>query len=122
VKTSSVLALLFLVLLACASCGSSDGSSNAASAQVGEAAYEKAYKNAWVTACKKAVTDIHRRDSTRRVGHVTCRSPKGQQEGNLAYDPKVARSQGRDEGTFDGCAFAWDEAYASSGADVEPRC
>jgi hypothetical protein len=90
--------------------------------QVGEAAYQRAYKNAWVTACKKAVTDIHRRDSSRRVGHVTCRSPKGQQEGNLAYDPKIARSQGRDEGTFDGCAYAWDEAYASSGADVEPRC
>jgi hypothetical protein len=122
VKTSSALALLCLALLTGASCGSSGGSSSAVSAQTGEAAYEKAYRTAWVTACKKAVTDIHRRDSSRRVGHVTCRSPKGQQEGNLAYDPKVARSQGRDEGTYDGCAYAWDEAYATSGADVEPRC
>jgi hypothetical protein len=61
-------------------------------------------------------------DSSRRVGRVTCRKPQGQQEGNLAFDPTVAKAQGREEGTFDGCAYAWDEAYASSGADVQPRC
>jgi hypothetical protein len=121
VKTSCALVLLCITGLASASCGGSAGSSGV-SAQVGEAAYEQAYRHAWVSACKKAVADIHRRDSSRRVGPVTCRSPKGQQEGNLAFDPKVARSEGRQEGTFDGCAYAWDEAYASSGADVQPRC
>jgi hypothetical protein len=122
VKTSVALILLCIALLASAACGSTDDSSSAASGQQGEAAYEKAYKGAWVAACKKAVTDINRRDSTKRVGHVTCRSPKGQQEGNMAFDPQVARSQGREEGTFDGCAYAWDEAYATSGVDVQPRC
>jgi hypothetical protein len=122
VKTSVALVLLCVAVLTAAACGSSDDGSSAASAQVGEAAYEKAYHSAWVASCKKAVTDIHRHDSSRRVGHVTCRSPKGQQEGNLAFDPKVAQASGRQEGTFDGCAYAWDEAYASSGVDVEPRC
>ena len=114
--------LLCIAALASAACGGSDGSSGGVSAQAGEAAYEKAYKNAWVTACKKAVADIHRRDSSGRVGRVTCRQPQGQQEGNLAFDPKVARQQGREEGTFDGCAYAWDEAYATSGVDVQPKC
>ncbi len=121
-KTCCALALLCIALLTCVSCGSDSGGSSAASAQVGEAAYEKAYKNAWVAACKKAVTDIHSRDASRRVSHVTCRQPKGQQEGNLSFDPQAARAQGRQEGTFDGCAYAWDEAYATSGVDVEPRC
>ncbi|HEY6583757.1 MAG TPA: hypothetical protein VIZ29_02820 [Gaiellaceae bacterium] len=121
-KTSCALVLLCIAVLTSAACGSSSGNSGGVSAQAGEAAYEKAYAQAWVKACKKAVTDIHRRDSSRRVGRVTCRKPRGQQEGNLAFDPKVAEAQGRDEGTFDGCAYAWDEAYATSGADVEPRC
>jgi hypothetical protein len=121
VKKSCALVLLCIAVVASASCGSSDENSGV-SAQVGEAAYEKAYAHAWVNACKKAVADIHRRDSSRRVGRVTCRQPQGQQEGNLAFDPKVARQQGREEGTFDGCAYAWDEAYASSGVDVQPRC
>jgi hypothetical protein len=122
VKNGLALALLCIAVLTAASCGSSDDSSSAASAQVGEAAYEKAYHAAWVDSCKKAVTDIRKRDKSRRVGHVTCREPKGQQEGNLAFDPKVAQASGREEGTFDGCAYAWDEAYATSGVDVEPRC
>jgi hypothetical protein len=122
VKISVALALCCIAVLTAASCGSSDDSSSAASGQQGEAAYEKAYHTAWVAACKKAVTDINKRDSSARVGHVTCRSPKGQQEGNLAFDPKVAAASGREEGKFDGCAYAWDEAYASSGVDVEPRC
>jgi hypothetical protein len=114
--------LLCVCLCSCAACGGGGGGGSAASAQVGEAAYQKAYATSWVKACKRAVVDIHRRDSSRRVAQVACRSPQGQQEGNLAFDPKVARAQGRDEGTFDGCAYAWDEAYASSGADVAPRC
>jgi hypothetical protein len=122
VKTGFALVLLCIAVLTAVSCGSTDDSSSSASAQVGEAAYEKAYRTAWVASCKKAVTDINKRDSSRRVGHVTCRSPKGQQEGNLAFDPQVARASGRQEGTFDGCAYAWDEAYAASGVDVEPRC
>jgi len=120
VKTGWTLALLCLALLA-SSCGGGSGGS-AVSAQVGEVAYEKAYKDAWVGACKKAVVDINHRDSSSRVGHVLCRRPKGQQEGNLSFDPQTARAQGREEGTYDGCAYAWDEAYAHSGADVMPRC
>jgi hypothetical protein len=121
-KTACALALACAALLACSACGGSAGDSSGVSAQVGEVAYQRAYHGAWVRACKKAVKDIHRRDSSRRVAHVTCHQPKGQQEGNLAFDPQAARTQGRDEGAFDGCAYAWDEAYASSGADVEPRC
>ncbi|HVD24375.1 MAG TPA: hypothetical protein VNB86_00110 [Gaiellaceae bacterium] len=120
-KTSWALLLLCIAVVASASCGNSGGSSGV-SAQAGEAAYEKAYAQAWVNACKKAVADIHRRDSSRRLGRVACRQPQGQQEGNLAFDPKVARQQGLEEGSFDGCAYAWDEAYATSGADVQPRC
>jgi hypothetical protein len=114
--------VILCVGLALAACGESGGTAPGASGQTGEAAYQQAYKDAWVKACKVAVADIHRRDRSRRVGRVTCARPQGQQEGNTAYDPTNARAQGREEGTFDGCAYAWDEAYASSGVDVEPRC
>jgi len=114
------------VLLAATACGSSSSGTSGADPVSGEvaaeAAYERGYKDTWVAACKTAVKDIHRRDSSRRVASVRCARPKGQYEGNTAYDPKLARAQGREEGTFDGCAYAWDEAYATIGVDVEPRC
>ena len=117
--------LLCVALVSVTSCGgeSGGGGPNAVEGQAAsEAAYEDAYKDAWVTACKAAVADIHRRDSSHRAAPVRCARPKGQQEGNTAFDPENARAQGRAEGKFDGCAYAWDEAYAASGVDIEPRC
>ena len=87
-----------------------------------EAAYRQAYTTSWVKACKAAAQEIRRTDSRHRATDVRCARPEGQFEGNTAFDPVQARAQGREEGTFDGCAYAWDEAYAASGADVEPRC
>ena len=124
-KRSPARAALLLLCAAglLAACGESGGgTAPGASGQTGEAAYQKAYKDAWVKACKAAAADIHRRDSTHAIARVRCARPQGQQEGNTAFDPANARAQGREEGTFDGCAYAWDEAYASSGVDVEPRC
>lgn len=113
------------MLLLATSCGSDSGGSG--DAVVGgqpavEAAYAEAHANAWIRSCKTALADIHRRDASRRAAKVRCARPKGQYEGNTAYDLDLARSQGREEGTFDGCAYAWDEAYAATGVDVEPRC
>ena len=87
-----------------------------------ESAYRQAYTTAWVKACKAAERDVRRTDSKHRATEVRCARPEGQFEGNTAFDPVQAKAQGREEGTFDGCAYAWDEAYAASGADVEPRC
>ena len=124
-KTGHVALLFCVVLLSTAACGESSGSGGAdpvSGENSGEAAYERAYKDAWVAACKAAVKDIHRRDPSERVTRVKCARPKGQYEGNTAYDPQLAKAQGREEGMFDGCAYAWDEAYATSGVDVQPRC
>jgi hypothetical protein len=114
------LVVVFLVLVA--ACGGSDGTAPGVAGQAGNAAYEYAYKDAWVKACRAAVADIRRRDTSRRNTKVGCARPQGQQEGNTAFDPQLAREQGRQEGRFDGCAYAWDEAYATSAVDVAPRC
>lgn len=117
-------AVIFAVCigLVAAACGESGGTAPPVGGQKGNAAYEQEYKDAWVKACKAAVADIRRRDASRRNTKVGCARPKGQQEGNTAFDPQLAREQGREDGQFDGCAYAWDEAYATSAADVEPRC
>lgn len=110
------------VVVVAASCGESGGTAPSAGGQTGDAAYEQAYKDAWVKACRAAVADIRRSDASRRNMKVRCARPKGQQEGNTGFDPRLARAQGREEGQFDGCAYAWDEAYATSAVDVQPRC
>ena len=122
--TARVLFLCAALVLVTA-CGSDSG--GGVDAPVGgqeraEVAYREAYTTAWVKSCKAAALNIRRTDSRHRATDVRCARPEGQFEGNTAYDPVQAKAQGREEGTFDGCAYAWDEAYAASGADVEPRC
>ena len=85
-----------------------------------ESAYEDAYTAAWVKSCKAAVADIGK-DAPGRADEVDCEQPVEQMEGNTSFDPEQAKIEGRRQGTFDGCAFAWDEAYAKSG-EVAPRC
>ena len=117
-----------LLLLLCgglllAGCGGDSGGGGSV-AVVGEgaadAAYEEAYGAAWVESCKAAVRDI-RKNAPGRAAQVQCDQPVEQMEGNTSFDPEVARVEGRRQGTFDGCAYAWDEAYAAGG-EVEPRC
>jgi hypothetical protein len=117
--------LLCAALALVAACGSDSGGgtdSPVGGQESAEAAYRQAYTTAWVKACKAAARDIRRTDSRHRATDVRCATPEGQFEGNTAFDPVQATAQGREEGAFDGCAYAWDEAYAASGADVEPRC
>jgi hypothetical protein len=117
--------LLCTALVLVTACGSDSGGGVDAPVggeQSAEAAYRQAYTTAWIKACKAAELDIRRSDSRHRATDVRCARPEGQFEGNTAFDPVQAKAQGREEGKFDGCAYAWDEAYAASGADVEPRC
>ncbi len=86
-----------------------------------ETAFDKNYRDAWVAACKAAVADIRKRDAKKRSAHVKCARPVQQMEGNTSFEPDVAAQEGRDQGRFDGCAYAWDEVYRSAG-EVEPRC
>lgn len=115
------LAVLFLAALL-TGCGSDSGGETAAAIDQGstDTAYQEAYTAAWVKSCKAAVAKI-RKDAPGKAGQVDCRQPVEQMEGNTSFDPDQARVEGRRQGTFDGCAYAWDEAYATGG-EVEPRC
>lgn len=115
--------LLLLPALVLAGCGGDSGGGDAAPAAEGaavEEAYGEAYMAAWVRSCRAAVAQI-RKNGPRGAADVTCAQPVEQMEGNTSFDPEQARIEGRRQGTFDGCAYAWDEAYAASG-EVEARC
>jgi hypothetical protein len=87
-----------------------------------DAAYQDAYAAAWVQACKKAVADL-RKHVGNQAARVKCDQPVEQMEGNTSFDPAQASAEGRRQGAFDGCAYAWDEAYAAGGeVEVAPRC
>jgi hypothetical protein len=116
-------ALVCLTLMLATACGgdSDPGGSGAIGSEgAAEAAYQEAYTAAWVKSCKAAVADIGE-NATRRAAQVDCGRPVEQMEGNTSFDPEQATIEGRRQGTFDGCAYAWDEAYGASG-EVEPRC
>ena len=120
--------LLTLCLAIAAGCGGSDGGtgtagpSAAGTDQAAEAAFQEAYSTSWVTACRAAVGDIRRRAGRDRAARVDCTRPVEQMEGNTSFDVPSAKQEGRQQGGFDGCAYAWDEAYATGGGDVETRC
>jgi hypothetical protein len=115
-------ALVLCFALLAAACGGSDDGGPPAVGGVEsiEAAYTEGYTAAWVSSCKKAVADIAK-DAAQRAAGVNCTRPVEQMEGNTAYDPEQAKLEGRRQGTFDGCAYAWDEAFADTG-EVEARC
>lgn len=111
-----------LLLTGCGGGGDSGGGESVAVVGGGaaEAAYQEAYTAAWVKSCKSAVTKI-RKDAASRAARVKCDQPVEQMEGNTSFDAEQSKVEGRRQGTFDGCAYAWDEAYAAGG-EVEPRC
>ena len=115
-------ALAFLLAVFLAGCGSDSGGETVAAIDQGstDSAYQEAYTAAWVKSCKAAVSDI-RKDAPGKASQVNCAQPVEQMEGNTSFDPEQAKVEGRRQGTFDGCAYAWDEAYASGG-EIEPRC
>ena len=119
---SHALVLVSAVVLLTACGGESSGAESVAVVGGGEAdtAYQEAYATAWVNSCKAAVTKI-RKDAPRQAARVQCDQPVEQMEGNTSFDPEESKIEGRRQGTFDGCAYAWDEAYAASG-EVEARC
>ncbi|MGH3062771.1 MAG: hypothetical protein ACRDMK_00380 [Gaiellaceae bacterium] len=121
-RTSRVLALVAAVVLLAACGGDSSGSESVAivGGDANEAAYQEAYAAAWVKSCKAAVAKI-RKDAASAAARVHCARPVAQMEGNTSFDPEQSKVEGRRQGTFDGCAYAWDEAYAASG-EVEARC
>lgn len=116
------LVLVSAVLLLTACGGESSGADSVAivGGDANEAAYQEAYAAAWVKSCKAAVAKI-RKDAPKQAARVQCEQPVEQMEGNTSFDPEQSRVEGRRQGTFDGCAYAWDEAYAASG-EVEARC
>jgi hypothetical protein len=123
VRAGAILVILCALLLA--GCGGDSGGGGDSVAIIdqdsAETAYREAYTPAWIQACKKALADI-RKTSPNRAARVSCDRPVEQMEGNTAFDTEQARAEGREQGTFDGCAYAWDEAYAASGGEVQPRC
>jgi hypothetical protein len=119
----SVRVLVLFSGLMLAGCGGDSGDSGSVSAIDGgavEEAYGEAYRASWIRSCRAAVAEI-RTDGPRGAADVSCSRPVEQMEGNTSFDPEQARVEGRRQGMFDGCAYAWDEAYAASG-EVEPRC
>mgnify|MGYP006315527131 CR=1 FL=1 len=121
-RPSRVLALVAAVVLLAACGGDSSGSESVAivGGDANEAAYQEAYAAAWVKSCKATVGKI-RKDAASEAARVHCAHPVAQMEGNTSFDPEQSKVEGRRQGTFDGCAYAWDEAYAASG-EVEARC
>jgi hypothetical protein len=122
VRTGPVLALLAALLLAGCGGDSEDngGAAPAGGLEAADEAYGEAYAAAWIRSCRKAVAAI-RKEAPGRASSVNCGQPVEQMEGNTSFDPEQASIEGRRQGTFDGCAYAWDDAYADSG-EVEPRC
>jgi hypothetical protein len=121
-RMSHALVVVSAVMLLTACGGESSGADSVAIVGGGEAdaAYQEAYAAAWVSSCKAAVTKI-RKDAPDRAARVSCDQPVEQMEGNTSFDAEQSKVEGRRQGTFDGCAYAWDEAYAASG-EVEARC
>ncbi len=120
-RTGHVLVLFAALVLA--GCGGDSGGGGSVAAAGGgavEEAYGEAYTAAWVSSCRAAVAEI-RKDQPTRAADLSCDQPVQQMEGNTSFDPEQAKIEGRRQGTFDGCAYAWDEAYADSG-EIEPRC
>jgi hypothetical protein len=117
-----VFVLVSAVVLLTACGGDSSGAESVAivGGNENEAAYQEAYAAAWVTSCKAAVAMI-RKDAPNRAARAQCDKPVEQMEGNTSFDPEQSRVEGGRQGTFDGCAYAWDEAYADSG-EVESPC
>jgi hypothetical protein len=115
-----VLVSAVVLLTACG--GDSGGAESVAivGGNENEAAYQEAYAAAWVKSCKAAVAKI-RKDAPNRAARPHCDKPVEQMEGNTSFDPEQSRVEGSRQGTFDGCAYAWDEAYADSG-EVESPC
>jgi hypothetical protein len=118
-------AVLLCVVLLLTACGGESGDGGGASAvgneQSIEAAYREAYDAAWVKACRAAAASLRKRDVA-GAGKVECAKPVEQMEGNTSFDAAQAREEGRRQGEFDGCAYAWDETYAETAVDVEPQC
>ena len=121
-QMSRALVLVSAVVLLTACGGESSGADSVAivGGDANEAAYQEAYAAAWVKSCKAAVAKI-RKDAPNQAARVQCEQPVEQMEGNTSFDPEQSKGEGRRQGTFDGCAYAWDEAYAASG-EVEARC
>ena len=119
---SCALVLFAAVVLLAACGGDSGGSESVAIVGGGDAdtAYQEAYAAAWVKSCKAAVVKI-RKDAVGEAARVHCDHPVEQMEGNTSFDAEQSKIEGRRQGTFDGCAYAYDEAYAASG-EVEARC
>ena len=119
---SRALVLVSAVVLLTACGGESSGGESVAivGGEATEAAYQEAYAAAWVKSCKASVAKI-RKDAANEAARVHCENPVAQMEGNTSFDPEQAKVEGARQGTFDGCAYAWDEAYAASG-EVEARC
>ena len=119
---SSALVVFAAVVLLAACGGDSGGSESVAIVGGGEAdaAYQEAYAVAWVKSCKATVAKI-RKDAAGEAARVHCDHPVEQMEGNTSFDAEQSKIEGRRQGTFDGCAYAYDEAYGASG-EVEARC
>lgn len=98
------------------------GTGSAGGLDAADAAYQEAYATEWVKACKQAVADLQKHVGN-QAARVKCDQPVEQMEGNTSFDPAEAGAEGRRQGAFDGCAYAWDEAYAAGGeVEVAPRC
>jgi hypothetical protein len=121
-RVSHTLLLVSVVALLTACGGDSGGAESVAIVGAGDAdaAYEEAYAAAWVKSCKAAVAKIQR-NAAGEAARVRCDHPVEQMEGNTSFDAEQSKIEGRRQGTFDGCAYAYDEAYAASG-EVEARC
>jgi hypothetical protein len=118
---SRALVLVFVLLLV--GCGGDSGGSESVAIVGGgdaDAAYQEAYAAAWVKSCKATAAKI-RKDAAGEATRVRCDHPVEQMEGNTSFDAEQSKIEGRRQGTFDGCAYAYDEAYAASG-EVEARC
>jgi hypothetical protein len=121
-RVSHTLVLVSAVALLTACGGESGGAESVAIVGGGEAdaAYQEAYAAAWVKSCEVAVAKI-RKEAAGHAARVNCDRPVEQMEGNTSFDAEQSKLEGRRQGTFDGCAYAYDEAYAASG-EVEARC
>ena len=121
-RVSHTLVLVLAVALLTACGGDSGGSESVAIVGGGDAdaAYQEAYAAAWVKSCKVTVAKIQK-EAAGKAARVHCDHPVEQMEGNTSFDAEQSKIEGGRQGTFDGCAYAYDEAYAASG-EVEARC
>ena len=114
-RMSRALILVFVLLLV--GCGGDSGGGESVAIVGGgeaDAAYQEAHTAAWIKSCKAAVARI-RKDAAGEAARVHCDRPVEQMEGNTSFDAEQSKVEGRRQGTFDGCAYAYDEAYAASG-------